>query len=159
MQFWDSCCILEQDTNESITSSYSLEEMQKLFASWGSSTGCWCDGSSGGSGGAIGKRQIVDIVHNYYSHVEMDKDDIYNIRCTLWDKNADIRQFANLPPPAPSSSPAPHLHHHHHQQQHPPPPRIKQLYSQYLEQPNGFLFKVSYSYFRKTYPALLLLQR
>lgn len=47
---------------------------------------------------ALTEVQILDIIRSYFPEIEIDETEkyVYNIRCSLWDKTADIQAALNL---------------------------------------------------------------
>ena len=170
MKFWDRHIVAvdeddddEGDEDDATTNvmSYSVEEIQKLFVKWNTSTttppppqpttppppfpsssasataSCYCF--------YLGKKQILDIIKYYYPGVYVLGGRVHRIRCTLWDKHLDMQIFWSSVASCQTGNNSSKLHC---------------LYAEYLKLPmeSQFQMKVNWNYFKKSHAQFMAIR-
>jgi len=80
LSFWQETISYEQYREHE----YEIGEICSLLKTWCESTGI------GHQGNHINEKQLLDLISYFFPRVEVEQDKIYNIKCSLWDKEKDI---------------------------------------------------------------------
>jgi hypothetical protein len=80
LNFWNETITIEEDIDGT---HFEIEEIISLFRVWCEQNQLFISN--------LNDKQILDLIIHYYPHIEVEKDKyIYNISCSLWDKQMDI---------------------------------------------------------------------
>jgi hypothetical protein len=82
LQFWDETIIIEEESYE-----LEIDEIILLFKKW----------SADSNTPNLNDKQIIDLITHFFPNIEIEEEKyIFKVKCTLWDKTADIILFLSI---------------------------------------------------------------